>query len=157
MHGGSLVMLNYLRSKYWILRAKDLTKKLYRECITCIRYSKKNTTQLMGQLPDVRVKADRAFKSSGVDYAGPINIRFSPGRGAKSYKGYICLFICMVTRAIHLEAVTDLTAKAFIAAFRRFTSRRGHCQDVYSDNGTNFVGADRQLRDMFNSAKSSIP
>ncbi|XP_047022485.1 uncharacterized protein LOC124631893 [Helicoverpa zea] len=157
MHGGPLVMLNYLRSKYWILRAKDLTKKLYRECITCIRYSKKNITQLMGQLPDVRVKADRAFKSSGVDYAGPINIRFSPGRGAKSYKGYICLFICMVTRAIHLEAVTDMTAKAFIAAFRRFTSRRGHCHDVYSDNGTNFVGADRQLRDMFNSAKSSIP
>lgn len=157
MHGGPLVMLNYLRSKYWILRAKDLTKKIYRECVTCIRYSKKNTTQLMGQLPHVRVTADRAFKSTGVDYAGPINIRFSPGRGSKSYKGYICLFICMVTRAIHLEAVTDMTAKAFIAAFRRFTSRRGHCRDIYSDNGTNFVGADKQLRDMFNSAKSSIP
>lgn len=157
LHGGPQVMLNYLRTKYWFLRAKDLTKKTYRECVTCIRYSKQNTKQLMGQLPEVRVKPNRAFKSAGVDYAGPINIRFSPGRGAKSYKGYICLFVCMITRAIHLEAVTDMTAKGFIAAFRRFTSRRGLCSDIYSDNGTNFVGADKQLRDMFNSAKSSIP
>lgn len=156
LHGGPQVMSNYLRSKYWILRAKHLTKKVYRECVTCTRYSKRNATQLMGQLPQVRVNPDRPFKSAGVDYAGPINIRFSPGRGAKSYKGYICLFICMVTRAIHLEAVTDMTAKGFIAAFRRFVSRRGHCHDLYSDNGTNFVGADKQLKDMFNSAKSSF-
>lgn len=157
MHGGPQTMLNYLRSKYWILRAKDETKRCYRECVNCVRYSAKNTTQLMGQLPEVRVKPNKPFRSAGVDYAGPINIRFSPGRGAKSYKGYICLFVCMVTRAIHLEAVTDLTAKGFIAAFRRFTSRRGHCNDLYSDNGTNFVGANKQLRDMFDKAKSSIP
>ncbi|CAH2109061.1 unnamed protein product [Euphydryas editha] len=110
----------------------------------------------MGQLPEARVKPSRPFKTSGVDYAGPINIRFSPGRGAKSYKGYICLFVCMVTRAIHLEAVSDLTAKGFIAAFRRFTSRRGHCSDLYSDNGTNFVGADAMLRNMFRGAKSEL-
>lgn len=157
MHGGPQIMLNYLRSKYWILQVKNETKKCYRECVTCIRYAPKNTTQLMGQLPEVRVKPSKPFKSAGVDYAGPINIRFSPGRGAKSYKGYICLFVCMVTRAIHLEAVTDLTAKGFIAAFKRFTSRRGHCHDLFSDNGTNFVGADKQLKEMFNKAKSSIP
>ncbi|KAJ8730047.1 hypothetical protein PYW07_017085 [Mythimna separata] len=157
MHGGPQVMLNYLRSKYWILRAKDQAKKYYRECVTCIRYSRNNSVQLMGQLPEVRVKPSKPFRSAGVDYAGPINIRLSPGRGVKSYKGYICLFICMVTRAIHLEAVTGLTSKGFISAFRRFTARRGHCQDVFSDNGTNFVGADKELRDMFDKAKSSIP
>lgn len=62
----------------------------------------------------------------------------------------------MVTRAVHLEAVTDMTAKGFIAAFRRFTARRGHCQDLYSDNGTNFICADKQMREMFNSAQSSF-
>lgn len=156
MHGGPQVILNYLRSKYWILRAKNQVKGYYRECTTCIRYAKNNAVQLMGQLPEVRVKPSRPFRSAGVDYAGPINIRFSPGRGAKSYKGYICLFICMATRAVHLEAVTDLTSKGFIAAFRRFTARRGHCRDLFSDNGTNFVGADKQLRDMFDKARSSI-
>ncbi|XP_026331312.1 uncharacterized protein LOC113238692, partial [Hyposmocoma kahamanoa] len=157
LHGGPQTMLNFLRAKYWILHAKDRVKKIYRECTTCLRYSTKKSTPLMGLLPAARLKPSKPFKSTGVDYCGPINIRFSPGRGAKSYKGYICLFVCMVTRAIHLEAVTDLTAKGFIAAFRRFTARRGHCQDLYSDNGTNFIGADREMRNMFNSAKSSLP
>nr|XP_034837462.1 uncharacterized protein LOC117993754 [Maniola hyperantus] len=111
----------------------------------------------MGQLPEARLKPSKPFKSAGVDYAGPINIRFSPGRGSKSYKGYICLFVCMVTRAIHLEAVTDLSAKGFIAAFRRFTSRRGHCQDLHSDNGSNFVKANKELQAMLNDAKSELP
>lgn len=157
MHGGPQIMLNYIRSKYWIMRAKDQVKKIYRECVVCVRYSKKKGTQLMGQLPEVRLIPCKPFKSAGVDYAGPIDIRFSPGRGAKTYKGYICLFVCMVTRAVHIEAVTDMTTKGFIAAFRRFTSRRGHCQDIYSDNGTNFVGADKKLRNMFDNARSSFP
>ncbi|XP_073965607.1 uncharacterized protein [Choristoneura fumiferana] len=156
LHGGPQLMHNYLRAKYWILQGKERVKKIYRECVICLRYSSKKTSPFMGFLPEARLKPSKPFKSTGVDYCGPIQIRFSPGRGAKSYKGYICLFICMVTRAVHLEAVTDLTAKGFIAAFRRFTSRRGHCQDLYSDNATNFVGADKELQEMFNSAKSSL-
>lgn len=157
LHGGPQLMLNLLRSKYWIIRGRELTKKCYRQCIKCVRYARQNNNQLMGELPKARITPTRPFKSSGVDFTGHINIRFSPGRGSKSYKGYVCLFICMVTRAIHLEAVSDLTAKGFIAAFRRFVSRRGHCQDLYSDNGTNFVGADKELRQMFNRAVSELP
>lgn len=157
LHGGPQAMLCYLKTKYWILRAKELVKGHYRSCVKCLRYSKSKTDQLMGQIPEVRLKPTRPFKSSGCDYMGPINLKFSTGRGAKTYKGYVCLFICMSTRAIHLEVVTDLSSKAFIAAFRRFTARRGHCQDLFSDNGTNFVGANRQLREMFDRAKSSLP
>ncbi|CAH2083690.1 unnamed protein product [Euphydryas editha] len=157
LHGGPQLMLNYLRAKFWIIRARERVKKCYRECIICTRYSRQNNNQLMGQLPDARLTPYRPFKSSGVDFTGHINIRFSPGRGSRSYKGYVCLFICMATRAIHLEAVSDLTAVGFIAAFRRFVSRRGLCQHLYSDNGTNFVGADRELRLMFNRAKSQAP
>lgn len=156
LHGGPQVMLNYIRSKFWIIRARNEVKKCYKECVKCIRYAKQNNNQLMGQLPEVRLKPSKPFKSTGVDYAGPMNIRFSAGRGSKSFKGYICLFICMVTRAIHLEAVSDLTSQGFISAFRRFVSRRGYCQDLYCDNGTNFVGADKQLRDMFNTANSEL-
>ncbi|KAL0901649.1 hypothetical protein ABMA27_006857 [Loxostege sticticalis] len=156
LHGGPQVILNFLRSKYWILRARSLAKKCYGKCVTCLRFSKVQKTQLMGQLPEVRLKPSKPFRSSGVDYAGPINIRFSPGRGSKSYKGYICVFVCMVSRAIHLEAVTDLTSKGFIAAFRRLPARRGHCYDLYSDNGTNFVGANKELQKMIGKAESEL-
>ncbi|KAL0810597.1 hypothetical protein ABMA28_010714 [Loxostege sticticalis] len=156
LHGGPQVILNFLRSKYWILRVRSLAKKCFGSCVTCLRFSKVQKTQLMGQLPEVRLRPSKPFRSSGVDYAGPINIRFSPGRGSKSYKGYICVFVCMVSRAIHLEAVTDLTSKGFIAAFRRFTARRGHCYDLYSDNGTNFVGANKELQKMIGKAESEL-
>ncbi|CAK1587336.1 unnamed protein product [Parnassius mnemosyne] len=110
----------------------------------------------MGQLPAPRVTPSRAFSSSGVDYAGPIQVRTSKGRGHKSSKGYICLFVCMSTKAIHLECVTDLTSQAFIAAFRRFVARRGHCSHLWSDNGTNFVGAAKELRRMFEVGKNNM-
>ncbi|XP_045501426.1 uncharacterized protein LOC123698718 [Colias croceus] len=157
LHGGPQLMLNIIRAKYWILRARDRVKKFYRSCITCLRHSKAQKTQIMGELPDVRLNPSKPFRSTGVDYAGPILMRFSPGRGSKAYKGYICIFVCMVTRAIHLEAVSDLSAKGFIAAFRRFTSRRGHCQDLYSDNATNFVGADKLLQSMLREARKENP
>ena len=55
----------------------------------------------------------------------------------------------MVTRAVHLEVVSDLTSVAFLAAFRRFVARRGLCNVIYSDNGTNFQGAEAELRRLF--------
>jgi len=81
----------------------------------------------------------------GVDYGGPFNVRVSPGRGHKSRKCYIALFVCLVTRAVHIELVSDYTTSAFIAAFERFSSRRGPPTVVFSDNGTNFKGAEREI------------
>lgn len=157
LQGGPQIMLNFLRSKYSIIRARERVKKFYRECITCVRYSRQNNQQLMGQLLKIKVTPSRPFKSAGVDFTGFVNIRFSPGRGSKSFKGYICIFICMSTRAIHIEAVSDLTSKGFNVAFRRFVSRRGQCVDLYSDNGTNFVGANKELKEMFSIAQSRLP
>lgn len=69
-------------------------------------------------------------------------------------KAYVCLFVCTVTKAIHIELVTDLTSAAFIAAFRRFVARRGHCKEIWSDRGTNFVGASRELELAYKNSKS---
>lgn len=156
LHGGPQLMLTYLRSKFWILRAKDLVKGHVRRCVKCTRYSAITSTQMMGQLPAARVTPARPFKCSGVDYAGPINVRTSKGRGHHAYKGYICLFVCMATKAVHIEVVSDLTTQGFLAAFRRFVSRRGHCSDIWSDNGTNFVGASRELASLFSAEKSGM-
>ncbi|XP_055922811.1 uncharacterized protein LOC129953595 [Eupeodes corollae] len=102
----------------------------------------------MGDLPSQRISQSRPFSNTGCDYAGPFNIKLSKGRNPKTSKAYICLFVCMATKAIHLELVSDLTSEAFLAAFRRFVSRRGLCSNVYSDNGTNFQGARRCLNEM---------
>nr|XP_034195155.1 uncharacterized protein LOC117611324 [Osmia lignaria] len=106
----------------------------------------------MGQLPLDRTAPQRPFLVTGVDYAGPIMLRTSPGRGHKSYKGYISLFVCLTTRAIHLEVVSDLTSASFLVAIQRFVGRRGRCASMYSGNATVFHGAERELTRMFTSA-----
>lgn len=92
--------------------------------------------------------AIRPFIKVGCDYAGPIVMKQHSGRCKKYVKGYIAVFICMNTKAIHLELVSDLTTEAFVAALKRFISRRGIPSDIFSDNGTNFVGAKRSLSEM---------
>lgn len=156
LHGWNQLMIAYVRTKYWVIGLKSSIKKCIRNCKPCIIDKAKSKNQLMGQLPAVRVNPHRAFINSGVDYAGPISIRTSKGRGQHATKGYICLFVCMSTRAIHLEAVTDLTSQAFIAAFRRFVARRGHCKHIWSDNGTNFIGAAKELKELFQNSKDSL-
>ncbi|XP_029157212.1 uncharacterized protein LOC114929715 [Nylanderia fulva] len=74
------------------------------------------------------------------------------GRGVASRKAYISIFVCMATRAIHLELVESYSTPAFLGAFSRFCSRRGLPESVYSDNGTTFVGADRELAASFRAA-----
>ncbi|XP_073841215.1 uncharacterized protein [Musca autumnalis] len=100
----------------------------------------------MAALPPERTTFARPFSTSGVDFAGPVEIKNFSGRGCRVSKGYICLFVCFVTKAIHLEPVSDLSTPAFIAALSRFVARRGCPRHIYSDNGKNFVGADRELR-----------
>lgn len=141
-------MMSYLRSAYWIIGVKNMVKKHFRKCVRGVRYKVNSQNQLMGSLPTVRCTPARPFLHSGVDYAGPVHIRTAKGRGHRAYKGYICLFVCMCTRALHLEVVSDMTTQAFLAAFRRFVARRGHCAKLWSDNGTNFVGASKELQNL---------
>lgn len=81
-----------------------------------------------------------------MDYGGPFNIKDRKGRGAKITKCYIALFVCFLTKAIHLELVSNLTTESFIACLRRFVSRRSKPSHIYSDNGTNFVGGNSELK-----------
>lgn len=114
----------------------------------------------MARLPERRITSSRAFSTTGVDYAGPFVIKLQPGRGTKTSKCYVALFVCFTTKALHLELVSSLSSDAFLAALRRFVARRGRCAHLYSDCGTNFVGANKELRDLHKSVmhqfKSSI-
>lgn len=110
--------------------------------------------QLMGKLPPARVNPGHPFLHTGVDFAGPFTLKSYNGRCNKTFKCYFAVFVCFATKAVHLEAVTDLTSDGFIATFKHFVSRRGLCTDMYSDCGTNFVGADKELKAMLESSKN---
>lgn len=157
LHGGVTLTMSFVNRKFWIMSGNQIAKSIIHKCMKCFRFSARTSQQIMGNLPSVRLNVTRPFKHSGVDYAGPISIKNSNLRSASTSKGYICLFVCMVTKAIHLEAVSDLTSTAFLAAFRRFTSRRGACTDMYSDCGTNFVGASKELQVLYHKNKKSLP
>ncbi|XP_055308886.1 uncharacterized protein LOC129572809, partial [Sitodiplosis mosellana] len=85
-----------------------------------------------------------------VDFTGAIFIKTSKFRNARVVKAYICIFVCMSTKALHVELVSDMSADAFIAALRRFIARRGEVKVIFSDNGTNFVAANRLLNELSN-------
>ena len=95
------------------------------------------------------VELTRPFSRCVIDYAGPLLLREGRRRNARSHKAYIALFVCFVTKAVHLELVSGLTSEAFIVAFKRFISHRGRPAHVYSDNGTTFVGAHKQIQELY--------
>ncbi|XP_070165291.1 uncharacterized protein [Polyergus mexicanus] len=149
LHGGTQLMLRILRQNYWIISARTSVKSLIRSWVKCVRERARTSQQLMGNLPQPRVTPSAPFSHTGVDYAGPMNIIPSVGRGQRSKKYYVAVFICLSTKAVHLEYVDDYATNGFLSAFRRFASRRGLPSDMYSDNGTNFQGADRELNTTF--------
>ena len=90
----------------------------------------------------------RAFDQTGVDYAGSITT--IQGRGKARQKRWLCVFTCFSARAIQIEVAWRLDTEGFLNAFARFTSRRGVPKEMTSDNGTNFVAAVNELKDLVN-------
>lgn len=141
LHGGPSLMLAKLRRQYWIIDGPKHVRQFVKKCNVCFRYNSSVGVQMMGVLPTARITPSRPFAHTAMDYSGAIMLRSSKGRGQHATKGYISVFVCLSTKAVHIEIVSDLTSAAFIAAYKRFTGRRGVCSDIYSDNATNYVGA----------------
>lgn len=150
LHAGAQLVLASLRNEYWIVAARNLVKKVVRSCVRCYRFNCKNTEYKMGNLPTSRVTASRPFANCGIDYAGPFLVRPVKSKRSIPIKIYLCLIVCFATKATHLELVSDLSTEGFLAALRRFTSRRGKPENIYSDNGKNFIGAITELRKLLN-------
>ena len=144
-------VLTELRSRFWIVKGRRMVRNVIESCTECRRrFSTKIGNQMMAPLPKSRLQSSlRAFEKVGVDYGGPFLTK--QGRGKTRAKRYLCLFTCLTTRAVHLEMSYSLDTDSFINAFTRMTSRRGTPIYVISDNGTNFVGAERELRELVES------
>ncbi|XP_075150778.1 uncharacterized protein LOC142224886 [Haematobia irritans] len=157
LHGGNHLMLRLVRQQYWIPRVHNLIKTTIHHCKPCVIYKKKCQHQLMAALPPERCELSRPFTHTGLDFAGPFEIKIYAGRSVRMTKGYVCIFVCFSTKAIHLEATSDLSTAAFLAAFSRFVSRRGCPLHLHSDNGTTFVGASRSLaKDFIKSSQQYV-
>ncbi|GFV75443.1 integrase catalytic domain-containing protein [Trichonephila clavipes] len=96
LHAGPTLLAHVLRQSHWIVGSRKLINKCIGKCLKCNKFKTSTTTpQLMGNLPKHRVPLERPFFSCGIDYAGPVLIKCNKGRGTKSTKGYIALFVCV--------------------------------------------------------------
>lgn len=155
-HAGPQALLYNIRESYWPIGGRNLARRTVHDCVICTRLSGKSLSPIMGNLPPERITPTFPFNQCGVDYAGPMLILNRKGRGSRIIKGYVCLFICFVTRAVHLELVSDLSSDSYLLALKRFIARRGKPYQIFSDNGRNFVGAANEFKNVLKNSSKDI-
>ena len=151
LHGGVGLTMAHVRQEYWIPRLRQLAKNVVNHCYGCKKF---HVTKLQnpppGNLPVDRTEGTFPFQVVGVDYAAPITYKISK---KKEGKAYILLFACSLTRAVHLELLTDQTTAGFIRCLKHFIARRGRPTKIYSDDGRSFVAASRWLKSVMREEK----
>ena len=136
-HCGPTMLLSTVGQKFHIVGARRASRSTCSSCTVCRKASATGSQQLMGQLPSARVTAGHPFSTTGVDYAGPFQIKLGRVRRPVMVKAYLAIFVCLATKAAHIEVVSDATTEAFLAALRRFIARRGLPSHLHSDHGSN--------------------
>ena len=148
-HCGPSLLLSHTGSQFHVSGARQLARSVCSKCVVCRKASAKVENQLMGQLPAARTTPDHPFATTGIDFAGPFTLKLGHTRKPVLVKAYLAIFVCFCTKAVHVEAVSDLTTEAFLATLKRFIARRGLPRDIHSDNGSNFIGARNDLYDLY--------
>lgn len=154
LHAGPQQLLASLREQFWIVGGRTLVKSVVKRCMTCFRHRPRAIQPIMGQLPEERLAPSPPFCVTGIDYAGPVLIKDRKGRGARTRKCYVGVFVCFTTKAIHLELISDLTKDSFLMCLKRFIGRRGKPNQIVSDNGRNFVAAHKELKQLYDFVKT---
>ena len=148
-HSGIQSTLYNIRHKYWLIDGKNQVRKIIKHCIKCIRFQAKPIDYKMADLPKHRTETSVVFHNTGIDFFGPMFIKEKKYRNKGRIKVYGAVFVCMSSKAVHIEIVSDLTTEAFLAALKRFIGRRGIPAHFHSDNGRTFVGANNQLKELY--------
>ena len=142
-HSGPSITWISLRQRFWIICGASTVCKILGNCLLCKKRYAKSVEQTMADLPSERFAVNKPlFYNTGTDYFGPFFVK----QGRASVKRYGCIFTCPTTRALHLEVAHSLTADSFINAFRQSICRRTKPHSVFSDNGTNLIGAEKVKR-----------
>ncbi|CAB4034964.1 RNA-directed DNA polymerase from mobile element jockey [Paramuricea clavata] len=139
MHNGVRETVTQVRSRYWIVRGRQVVKKIIARCLTYKPLEGKSyEVPPAPPLSEYRLDNDVAFSRVGVDYAGPLFVKNIYSKDSKMYKAYIVLYTCASSRAVYLDLAVDATSETFIRSFKRFMSRRGIPATMISDNGKTF-------------------
>lgn len=139
-HASIRNLLSLLRKEYFIIKGRQKCKAIIKRCVKCKRYCVKSAEVPFAPLPNDRTHMGACFEVTGVDHFGPL---YTSDFG----KVWVVIYTCAVYRALHLEAVENLSTHAFLQSFRRFIARRGKPSKVYSDSGTAFIGADNVIKE----------
>ena len=143
-HLGREHVIAKLREDFWIPQIRVLVRSVLSRCVRCKKVLAKPMSQQMAPLPEARLMAyEPPFSYTGMDLFGPLHVKH--GRGTT--KRWCCLFTCLTTRCVHLEVVNSMDTDDFVMCLRRFINRRGEVKEIKCDNGSNFVGAQRELKE----------
>ncbi|MFO0090064.1 MAG: hypothetical protein ACK518_04610 [bacterium] len=145
LHVGTEFLLTQIRQHFWLLSGREAVKKVKRECMECKQQRAKPEGQLMADLHRSRLaEGEPPFARTAVDYFGPMEVGYARNRKMKMWGA---LFTCLTTRAVYLDLSPTLNSTDFLLILRRFIALYGRPKRLHSDNGTNFVGAERILRE----------
>jgi len=147
-HSGVGALHAIIADAYYVTGLRNALKKISRQCATCQRAYARPLSQQMGLLPSVRSSPSPPFSNTGVDFAGPFWLRRGHTRKPVHDKCWVAVFVCMTTKAVHLDVCSSLSTEDFLATLSRFVARRGCPTNVYSDNGSNFIGARESLGEL---------
>lgn len=148
-HSGVQSTLYAIRQRFWLIDGKNQVRKVTKKCTRCFRFKPKSADYKMGSLPADRVRESTPFSHVATDFLGPLFMKEKKLRNRNKVKVYVCVFVCLATKACHLETVTDLSTDSFIGSLRRFIAKRGIPVFIRSDNGSNYRGAKNQLNELY--------
>ena len=143
-HSGQEYVLSLIRKSFWIIKGRVAVRRIVNRCFGCRRRQAPVGAQKMSDLHADRVTPDKPpFSFVGVDCFGPFWVK----RARSQVKRYGVLFTCLVSRAIHIEVAQSMDTDSFVNSMRRFIARRGVPEVMRSDNGSNFVSGNKELRE----------
>lgn len=152
-HEGFAGTLLKMRRKAWVVKGRRLAQKVVNQCIHCRKVRARVCRQVMGDLPVERSRPAAPFQFMSVDVFGPYLVKDDVKRRV-SMKVWGVIFCCMASRALHIDLVSSMSTESFLMAYQRFTAIRGHPLKIWSDPGTNFIGAKPLLGDLYAFLKS---
>ena len=151
-HQGVPQTLTYVRKQFWILKGRQSVKTVLNWCNQCKGLDGKTfPLPPFPPLPSFRTQRSRAFSATGLDFTGPFRVRDMDGSIIKTY---VLLLTCAVSRCLHLEVTRSLAVNDVILALERFYSFRGIPKHFESDNGSNFVRCNKELKFVLKSERA---
>ncbi|XP_062710405.1 uncharacterized protein LOC134288715 [Aedes albopictus] len=143
-HSNNETVVNEVRQRYHVSELRAVVRRVAQRCQRCKMRKATPLPPRMSSLPEVRLTPYvKPFTYTGLDYFGPLSVRI----GRSHAKRWVALFTCLTTRAVHLELAYTLSTESCKMAVRRFVARRGAPMEIYSDQGTNFQGARKELNE----------